>query len=299
MAAQWDVFISHAFEDKESFVRPLAEALRQLGVSVWYDEFALGIGDSLSRGIDHGIAGSKFGVVVISRAFVGKNWPEHELRGLVNRDIEDDFRILPIWHGVTKAEVKLLSPSLADKIAIDTSKDNAEEAALKLLRVVRRDLYDAHPRAMLEAILTGEAVDQLQDEIDQLHDELTEYRCPDCGAPISSREPIDYDEKSSGLVDTFACGYATGGVRERPCPLGFDFPLLEHYDLRIIFNEKESDHFRYMCLPFPKTDAARSVDLRHGYGRTADEAREFVIEHYNYLITPWHKPFRGKWISRS
>lgn len=69
MAAQWDVFISHAFEDKESFVRPLAEALRQLGVSVWYDEFSLHVGDSLSRGIDHGIGGSKFGVVVISTAF--------------------------------------------------------------------------------------------------------------------------------------------------------------------------------------------------------------------------------------
>jgi hypothetical protein len=113
MAAQWDVFISHVFEDKESFVRPLAEALRQLGVSVWYDEFSLHVGDSLSRGIDLGIGGSKFGVVVISTAFIGKNWPEHELRGLVNRDVEDDFRILPIWHGVTKSDVKSLSPSLA------------------------------------------------------------------------------------------------------------------------------------------------------------------------------------------
>jgi hypothetical protein len=299
MVTQWDVFISHAFEDKDSFVRPLAEALRQLGVSVWYDEFSLQVGDSLSRGIDHGIIGSKFGVVVISRAFIGKNWPEHELRGLVNRDVEDDFRILPIWHGVTKAEVKSLSPSLADKIAVDTNKDSAEEAALKLLRVVRRDLYDAHPRAMLEAIVTGEAIDQLQDEIDQLHDELIEYRCPYCRASLSTRETIDYDQKNSGLVDTFECGYATGGFRERPCPFGPKFPHLEDYDLQITVNEEESSGFRYTCHTFPKTDAARCVDLRTGYGRTADEAREFVIEHYNYLTTPPHQPFRGKWISRS
>jgi len=233
MAVQWDVFISHAFEDKESFVRPLAEALRQLSVSVWYDEFSLQVGDSLSRGIDRGIGGSKFGVVVISKAFIGKNWPEHELRGLVNRDLEDDFRILPIWHGVTKSEVKSLSPSLADKIAIDTGTVSAQEAALALLRVVRRDLYDAHPRAMLEAIVTGDAIDELQAEIDHLTDELNEYRCPHCGSAVSTREYIEYDEKNSGLLETFECGYQTDGSPVRPCPFGPNFPRLEDYNLEI------------------------------------------------------------------
>jgi hypothetical protein len=285
MARQWDVFISHAFEDKESFVRPLAEALRQLGVSVWYDEFSLQVGDSLSRGIDHGISGSKFGVVVISKAFIGKNWPEHELRGLVNRDVEDDFRILPIWHGVTKSEVKSLSPSLADKIAIDTSTVSAEEAALTLLRVVRRDLYDAHPRALLETIVTGEAIDQLQAEIDQLTDELNEYRCPHCGSSVS--------EKIGGL-DIFECGYQTDGSPVRPCPFSPNFPRLEDYNLEIRHSDSE-----YTCYALPKTDAARRVDLRDGFGRTADEARECIIEYYNYLKTPPHQPFRGKWISRS
>jgi len=57
---------------------PLAGALRQLGVAVWYDEFTLRPGDSLSRSIDKGILGSLCGLVVISPKFIEKNWPEYE-----------------------------------------------------------------------------------------------------------------------------------------------------------------------------------------------------------------------------
>ena len=53
---QYDVFISHASEDKDEIVRPLANALRSEGLEVWYDEFSLRIGDSLRRKIDHGLA---------------------------------------------------------------------------------------------------------------------------------------------------------------------------------------------------------------------------------------------------
>ncbi len=38
---EYDVFISHASEDKEEVARPLAEVLRRNGLSVWYDEFEL------------------------------------------------------------------------------------------------------------------------------------------------------------------------------------------------------------------------------------------------------------------
>ena len=47
----WDAFISHAWEDKETFVRPLVEALGRLGVSLWYDEISLKLGDSLSKSL--------------------------------------------------------------------------------------------------------------------------------------------------------------------------------------------------------------------------------------------------------
>ena len=115
----WDVFISHASEDKDAFVRPLAQALAQLGVKVWYDEFTLEVGDSLSRSIDQGIAHSRFGLVVISEAFILKKWPARELQGLVARDIGGEQKvILPIRHGISTQAVLEFSPPLADTFAL-------------------------------------------------------------------------------------------------------------------------------------------------------------------------------------
>ena len=80
----WDAFVSYAWEDKETFVRPLVQALGRLGVSLWYDEVSLKLGDSLSGSIDRGIAKSRYGIVVVSPAFLEKNWPEAELRALIS-----------------------------------------------------------------------------------------------------------------------------------------------------------------------------------------------------------------------
>ncbi len=55
-ARNYDVFISYASEDKDLFVRPLASALGQLGLSVWFDELSLHPGDNLSASIDKGIS---------------------------------------------------------------------------------------------------------------------------------------------------------------------------------------------------------------------------------------------------
>ena len=68
----YDVFISHASEDKDTVVRPLANALLQRGLKVWYDEFELKIGDSLRRKIDKGFPG--FAKVIEQNRFV------HEFR---------------------------------------------------------------------------------------------------------------------------------------------------------------------------------------------------------------------------
>src|SRR5690349_18227727 len=98
----WDVFISHASEDKDAVARPLAEALTKGGARVWLDEHELKLGDSLTGKIDHGLARSRFGVVILSDHFFAKKWPRAELAGL--RAMEEDGKkvILPIWHGVDK-----------------------------------------------------------------------------------------------------------------------------------------------------------------------------------------------------
>src|SRR5262245_33346133 len=105
LALQFDAFISYATEDKETFVRPLAHALTALGASVWYDEFALKLGDSLSASIDKGLAKSRYGIVVLSKAFIAKPWPQRELQGLVAREMGGMSTILPVWHDLTFQDV--------------------------------------------------------------------------------------------------------------------------------------------------------------------------------------------------
>ncbi|GAA4776885.1 MULTISPECIES: toll/interleukin-1 receptor domain-containing protein [Flavobacterium] len=118
---EFDFFISHASEDKDDIVRELAEALKENDFEVWYDEFELKIGDSLRKKIDSGLSKSRFGIVIISPSFVKKNWTEYELNGMVAREMNGHKVILPIWHKVSKDEVLKFSPSLADKMALNTS----------------------------------------------------------------------------------------------------------------------------------------------------------------------------------
>jgi hypothetical protein len=134
----FDVFISHAGEDKDAVVRPLAHALRERGLEVWYDEFELRIGDSLRRKIDRGLIACRFGVVVLSPSFFAKGWPNYELDGLVTREVAGGRQlILPIWHQVTKADVMGYSPSLADKLARSTADLSINVLADEIADVVR------------------------------------------------------------------------------------------------------------------------------------------------------------------
>jgi hypothetical protein len=85
-AKAYDLFLSHASEDKDAIARPLHEALRAAGVSVWFDEAVLKLGDSLRKKIDEGLARCRYGVVILSPIFFSKAWPQLELDGLVVRD---------------------------------------------------------------------------------------------------------------------------------------------------------------------------------------------------------------------
>ena len=110
----WDVFISHAAEDKETIATPLAEALSQAGFNVWYDALTLKLGDSLTRSINRGIAESRYGIVILSRSFLEKEWPQRELDGLTTREISSGKTILPVWHNIAREEIEHFSPMLAD-----------------------------------------------------------------------------------------------------------------------------------------------------------------------------------------
>lgn len=133
----YDVFISHASEDKDVFVRPLAEQLRAAHIEVWYDEFSLRVGDGLRSSIDRGLRQSRFGIVVLSPHFFNKQWSQWELDGLVARQMAGaENLILPIWLDVGRSDVLDFSPSLADKLAIGAS-SGMDEVVRCLTEVIR------------------------------------------------------------------------------------------------------------------------------------------------------------------
>src|SRR5271156_3759587 len=112
------IFISHASEDKDAFVRPLAEALRKK-FNVWYDEYELKVGDSLRAKIDEGLHKADYGVVVLSPSFFNKKWTKAELDGLLALETSTHNLILPVWYRVTLADVVEQSPTLAGRFAAD------------------------------------------------------------------------------------------------------------------------------------------------------------------------------------
>lgn len=134
---EYDVFISHASEDKEEIVRPLAAKLQSMGLNVWYDEFELKIGDSIREKIDIGVKNSRFGIVILSTSFINKGWTNYELDGILTKVISGQQSILPIWHNITQQQVIEYSPSLAGKVARNTAINTIEEIAYEIKSIVK------------------------------------------------------------------------------------------------------------------------------------------------------------------
>lgn len=141
----WDVFISHASEDKELIVRPLAKQLSEVyKAKVWYDEFSLEYGDSLLDSIEKGLQNSKYGVVVFSQDFFKKIWTDHEYKSLRTKEMLLNKKvIIPVWYNITKEEISKYSLVLADKFAIGLNNEiDVDDLATKILKIIRPDIYD-------------------------------------------------------------------------------------------------------------------------------------------------------------
>lgn len=131
---QYDVFVSHAWEDKEDFVEEFIQELRDLEIRVWYDKSRIKWGDSMRAKIDEGLKKSRFGVAVLSPNYIaeGKYWTKAELDGLFQMESVNGKTLLPIWHKLTKKEVMDYSPIIASKLAMNTASMTAKEIAEKL-----------------------------------------------------------------------------------------------------------------------------------------------------------------------
>lgn len=135
---EYDVFVSHAWEDKESFVDEFVEELRDKGAKVWYDKTQMKWGDSMRARIDDGLKKSKFGVAVLSPDYIAehKYWTKAELDGLFQLESINGKTLLPVWHNLTKQQVMNYSPIIASKLAMNTTMMTASEIADELIKLL-------------------------------------------------------------------------------------------------------------------------------------------------------------------
>ncbi|RZK21233.1 MAG: TIR domain-containing protein, partial [Flavobacterium sp.] len=138
----FDAFISHASEDKNNFVRPIAIKLAEYGVKIWYDELSLRPGVSLSRSIEQGLGKSSFGIVILSEAFFKKKWTEFELRALNSFEVDKPGIIIPVWYKIGLEQVRNFSPYLSDKLAITYSEGSIDDIVVEILEVIRPDIFE-------------------------------------------------------------------------------------------------------------------------------------------------------------
>lgn len=147
---KYDVFISYASEDKDSFVRTLAVELERYSIRVWYDEFTMKLGDSLTKLIDAGLQSCRYGVIVLSKHFLEKNWPDYEYRSLLSRQVNGENVILPLLYGISVDDVRAYSLYLADIKSLSVGNEDVANAAMAILKVVRPDVWE---RVKMEVVL--------------------------------------------------------------------------------------------------------------------------------------------------
>ena len=134
MIKKWDVFISHASEDKTAVAVPLKAALARQGLRVWLDEHELTVGDPLLEKINDGLKNSRFGVVILSKTFIAKFWTNTELQGLMAKQ-EYQKTILPVLHQMDHRELARVSPVLAGLVHRST-RDGLEAVAMAIAAAV-------------------------------------------------------------------------------------------------------------------------------------------------------------------
>lgn len=94
---KYDVFVSHAGEDKEEFVKPLVDALKNNNINAWYDNDEISWGDSIASSINRGLADSRYAIVVLSPNFLNKYWTTTESDTIMSMESVNAQKLLPIF----------------------------------------------------------------------------------------------------------------------------------------------------------------------------------------------------------
>lgn len=148
----YDVFISHAVEDKIAIANDLCKRLEEAGLRIWYSGKELKVGDSIEASIRTNLSQSKYAVVIFSQHYLSKNWPMKEFYLLLSHEIAQRKVILPVLYEVTVDDLKQKDISMADKFAIPFSKgmDYVVEKLVEEIKGVKPPPKKAHIPAPLK-----------------------------------------------------------------------------------------------------------------------------------------------------
>ncbi len=98
-AADYDVFISHASEDKAEIARPIYAACEKLGLKVFLDEDHIGWGESFTKKINTALGAARTILVVVSNQSISKDWPLAEINTALSFEVEGKKTVIPLMVG--------------------------------------------------------------------------------------------------------------------------------------------------------------------------------------------------------
>jgi len=130
-----DVFLCHAWDDRRGVATELHDLLVAEGVSVWFSEKDIVLGQPFLREIDRGLAKSRTGIVLVTPALLdrvdSRGVSDKELSELLARDL-----LIPVVHETTYDEVRKVSPLLGSRHGLDTAEDSMEVIATKIAELI-------------------------------------------------------------------------------------------------------------------------------------------------------------------
>jgi len=138
---KYSVFVSHSSEDKIAYVEDLVNEIKDLGISVFYDQDVISWGDNLKEKIDWGLKNCQLAVIIISPNYFGREWTEYELKVLLERQgVEKDKLILPILYNTSKEDLVKHYPSLNHILFKHAKSQSKKSLALELKKELDKKL---------------------------------------------------------------------------------------------------------------------------------------------------------------
>lgn len=131
-----DVFLCHAWGDRQGAAKELHNLLVAAGVKVWFSENDLPLGVPMMRAIDKGLAASRIGLVLVTPALLERlpteSVADKELSTLLAGNL-----LVPIIHNTTYEALRNVSPMLASRSGLSTAEDSMAVVATKISELVQ------------------------------------------------------------------------------------------------------------------------------------------------------------------